>query len=182
MHDKSAFVGGVQTGLLGARTANNNDINAVRDLIYSILDEYGLPPDPRGTDRDLEDLEEHYMARGGLFEVVEDTHGRVLGTAGIYPLDEQRCELRKMYLAPELRGQGWGKAILCRMIRKAQELGFEEMELETASVLIEAIGLYRSFGFEPRLGKIDVERCDKAFWLKLTDYEAPVDAASSKAL
>ena len=46
-------------------------------------------------------------------------------------------------------------------------MGYEEIVLETASVLTEAIGLYRSFGFEPIPGKPDTDRCDQAYRLRL---------------
>jgi putative acetyltransferase len=72
-----------------------------------------------------------------------------------------------MYFAPELRGHGWGKKTLTRMIGRARELGFNRIYLETASQLKEAIGLYRSFGFTQTCEGMHSERCDQAFFLEL---------------
>ena len=159
--------------MLTIRSATNADTEAVRQLIFSVLGEYGLAPDPDHVDRDLCDIEASYAATGGLFEVLLDGKRRIVGTVGLFPLDERRCELRKMYFAPEIRGHGWGKALLNRMIAKAQASGFEEMVLETAGVLREAIALYQAFGFEPVPGEPEVARCDRRFRLGLVGYQPP---------
>ncbi len=43
------------------RCANNGDAKAIRTLVFDILKEYGLDPDPAETDSDLSDIEEHYQ-------------------------------------------------------------------------------------------------------------------------
>jgi len=149
-----------------ARIANNQDGEAVRDLVFSVLHEYGLKPDTEGIDRDLFDIEKNYFQRGGVFEVLEDANGKIVGSVGLYPLDEKSIELRKMYFDPEIRGRGLGKKTLNRMIATAEALGFARIELETASPLVEAIGLYKSFGFKPVQGA-HAPRCDQAFFLDL---------------
>ncbi|MBA3563157.1 MAG: GNAT family N-acetyltransferase [Gammaproteobacteria bacterium] len=159
--------------MLTIRSATNADVEPVRRLIFAVLAEYGLDPDPAHVDRDLDDIEATYLAGGGVFEVLLDRNRRIVGTVGLCPLDASRCELRKMYFAPEIRGQGWGKALLNRMIAKAQAGGFEEMVLETAGVLTEAIGLYQAFGFEPVAGDPEVARCDRKFRLGLVGYQPP---------
>ena len=153
--------------MLRIRFATNDDIVPVRELINGILSEYGLSPDPGGVDADLDNIETSYMARGGCFEVITDRE-QIIGTVGLYPHDETRVEIRKMYLAPSLRRRGIGKWLLERTLQQAWEMGYEEIVLETASVLTEAIGLYRSFGFEPIPGKPETDRCDQAYRLRLT--------------
>lgn len=152
------------------RPASNADGEIIRDLIYSVLTEYGLVPEPGGTDSDIEDVEKNYIARGGLFEVLEDSSGNILGTVGLYPMDpikDGTVELRKMYFRPELRGLGMGKKTLTRMIERSRELGFKRIYLETASQLKEAIGLYKRFGFTQTCEGMHSERCDQAFYLDL---------------
>jgi putative acetyltransferase len=145
------------------RQATQKDEAAIRTLIYSVLKEYGLKSDPNGVDADLGDIPGNYA--GGLFELYEDDHGKLLGSAALYKLTATTCELRKMYLAPEARGRGQGKWILERMLEKARVMGFTRVELETASCLKEAIQLYRRYGFRPMPGKHLAERCDQAFFL-----------------
>ncbi|MBC7909040.1 MAG: GNAT family N-acetyltransferase, partial [Pyrinomonadaceae bacterium] len=72
----------------------------------------------------------------------------------------------KMYFDKSLRGKGFGKRTLERMIEEAKLRGFRRIYLETNSVLKEAIGLYKKFGFEPTDEK-HAARCDQAYFLKL---------------
>lgn len=148
------------------RSATNADCERVQNLVFGVLREYGLEPETDGIDRDLSDIETHYIKRGGLFEVIEDEKGNLLGTVGLYPIDDETIELRKMYFAKDFRGQGFGKKTLKRMIEKGKELGFKKIYLETASVLKEAIGLYEKFGFES-VNEMHTPRCDRAFFMNL---------------
>jgi len=149
------------------RPATNRDGETVRELVFGVLIEYGLQPDPGGTDADLDELEGTYQQRGGAFDVVEDADGRVVGTVGLYATDPERFELRKMYLVPAARGKGLGKWLLARSVARAREKGAKRVTLETASVLTEAIALYRAFGFRPLTGAHCAARCDQVLVLDL---------------
>jgi putative acetyltransferase len=149
------------------RKANNQNIPAVTDLVYSILKEYGLQPDPCATDSDLQDLEKNYDNNGGSFDVLLDSTGRIIGSVGIFKINEEVCELRKMYLDSSHRGQGNGKLLLDHGIAKARELGFTMITLETAGVLKEAISLYTKYGFKPYKAEHVSSRCDQTYYLDL---------------
>ena len=127
---------------LSIRSASNRDGERIAELVFNVLAEYGLSPDPETTDADLKDIETNYLQRGGLFEVVEDEENNLLGSFGIYPIDRETCELRKMYLIPRARGLGLGKYVLQRTIEQAKNLGFKQVVLETSSKLIAANRLY----------------------------------------
>jgi putative acetyltransferase len=150
------------------RDATNEDCDAVKALVFKVLAEYNLVPEPLGTDSDLNDLETSYSSKGGIFEVLVDETGEIFGTVGLFPIDKKAIELRKMYFKRELRGKGFGKLTLKRMILIAKELGFSEIYLETASVLKEAVSLYESFGFKPTCEGMHTERCDRAYVLGLS--------------
>src|SRR5256714_675733 len=131
------------------RPATNADCERVINLVSTVLAEFQLPFDPDSKDADLKDIECSYLAAGGMFELIEDAHGKLLGTYGLFPLDDKQCELRKMYFLPEIRGLGLGKQVLDRAIEHARRLGFSAIVLETISVLKRAIYLYTRFGFVP---------------------------------
>ena len=149
------------------RSATNKDCANVQNLVFGILREYGLTIETGGTDADLADIEASYLHRGGVFEIVEDAAGNLLGTVGLYPLDAETIELRKMYFDKKLRGRGVGKKMLERMIKGARERGFKRIYLETATVLKEAAALYEKYGFQPTTERIHSARCDAAYFLEL---------------
>ena len=148
------------------RSATNADCGRVQNLVFGVLREYGLEPDLQGTDRDIADIEAHYITRGGIFELIENESGELLGTCGLYPMNDEIIELRKMYFSPEFRGQGFGKKTLQRMLEKARELGYQKIYLETAVILKEAVHLYEKFGFQLTDEK-HTPRCDAAYFLDL---------------
>lgn len=150
------------------RSATNADRDTVKQLVLGVLAEYGLQPDLDGTDADLNDLEANYLDRGGVFEVVENGDGQLLGSIGLYPLDHETIELRKMYFDPALRGRGLGRKLLDRMITIAKEKGYRRVFLETASKLKQAVHLYESGGFRP-VHDTHTPRCDQAYVLDLDD-------------
>jgi len=143
----------------------------VADLVYAVLGEYGLQPDPECTDADLKDIEQSYLRRGGAFYVLEQDEGSIMGSYGLYPLEAGLCELRKMYLHRDYRGRGHGRRMLEDALTKARQLGFQRITLETASVLTEAIRLYERYGFQPYQPDHLSRRCDQAYLLSLEENQ-----------
>lgn len=157
------------------RPATNRDLPAIREVVFSVLTEYGLRPDPGATDRDLDDIEASYVKSGGVFQVVVAADDEIVGTAGLMPLSDRRAELRKMYVKPAFRGRGLGKRLLENMLDAARRRGFDQIWLETNAVLREAIALYRRYGFAPVPCDHLSPRCDQAYLLELGDLERPSD-------
>ena len=148
------------------RSAGDSETETIKKLIYSVLVEYGLEPDPSGTDEDLEAIDESYHLNHGYFGVMEDD-GKVFATIGLRRVDDHCCELRKMYMLSGYRGKGYGGQLMRFALNKAQKLGYQRVVLETASPLIEAIALYEKYGFQEYSPESLANRCDKAFELNL---------------
>lgn len=82
---------------------------------------------------------------------VAEKEGKILGGGGIFPtegLPEDTCELVKMYLLPEARGIGLGRALIEKCLETAKETGFKHIYLETLDELHLALKIYARFGFE----------------------------------
>lgn len=144
------------------RTAQNVDAPAIKELVFGVLASYGLKPDPASTDKDLDDIEKNYLENVGYFAVLEH-EGTIVGSYGLFRVNESECELRKMYLSPGFRRKGLGKLLLEHALEKAKELKYDVVNLETASVLKEAIALYRKYGFVPYKAEHLSARCDQAY-------------------
>lgn len=148
------------------RPATNADRAAIKSLIYSVLGEYALSTCATLTDADLDDIESSYWGNQGYFAVIEEA-GVIVATMGVFYISADSCELRKMYAVPAARGQGLGKYLLNLAFSKARELGYRRMVLETATVLKEAIGLYKKYGFKEYHPEQISARCDQAYELML---------------
>jgi len=71
----------------------------------------------------------------------------VRAAALIRELGPRVGELKRMYVAREVRGQGIGRALLVRLEAEARELGLARIVLETGTRQTEALALYRRAGF-----------------------------------
>jgi putative acetyltransferase len=147
--------------------AMNRDKERIVALVIRILQEFGFQPDFESSEADLQDIEATYRNSGGLFMLVEDQDGQLLGTFAVQRLDAVTCKLRKMYLVPEARGRGLGRYMLDQALQDARRLGYTRMIIETVRVLEAAIRLYTRAGFVPVQQEAGSPRCDQVFALDL---------------
>jgi putative acetyltransferase len=132
-------------------------------VIRDSLAEYGLPWEPSGADRDVLEVEASYLEVGGEFWVIEH-QGKIVGTGAYYGVErgQKAVEIRKMYLLPTARGKGLGRYLLQELERAIAIRGFQEVWIETASVLKEAVKLYESSGYQAATG-VETARCDRVY-------------------
>lgn len=160
-------------GGLVLRPATNADGPAVQELIFSVLREFGLCPEPAATDADLADIEGSYGPRDGWFQVaVEPTSARVVGSVALLPRSAAVVELRKMYLLPPCRGRGLGRALLEAALAEARRAGYATVVLETAAALEKAVRMYRQAGFRDSDAPPHACRCEIVMSLDLADADA----------
>jgi len=155
------------------RRATNADREVAQRVVDRALREYGLCVVLDAGDRDLTDLEGHYDARGGRFELIEVSDGEVVGVVGWRQASDGVIELKKLYLAARARGHGVGRRALTRVIELARAAGARAIVLETAALLREANRLYTRAGFVAVNGEAAgpfatlTEQCDLAYRLEL---------------
>ena len=66
---------------------------------------------------------------------------------GVKRLDDDTCEIKKMYVVPAARGQGVARRLLCALERAAVELGYDIARLDTGPKQASARGLYEDEGY-----------------------------------
>jgi putative acetyltransferase len=147
------------------------DRSAIAEVVSTVLAEYGLGWEPEGADRDVLEIEQYYLATGGQFWTLLNAAGQVVGSAGYHPITRREqgiaVEIRKMYLLSAYRGQGLGRFVLEKLEDSIRSRGFQEIWIETASVLIEAVQLYENSGYLPSSG-VETARCDRVYVKQLT--------------
>ena len=88
-----------------------------------------------------------FVEPDGIFLVIRRQE-RAIACGGICRFDETRAELKRMYVVPEARGEGLGRRMLVELEAHARRLGYSAVVLETGDRQPEALGLYRSAGYE----------------------------------
>ena len=149
------------------RNWQESDRLAAASIIQSVLLEYGLPWQPGEADIDVLEVEKFYLQKSGEFWVVEQKN-QIVGTAAYYPIQRgnNAVEIRKMYLLPSVRGRGLGKYLLQQLEITIKNRGFQEIWIETVSVLQEAINLYENSDYLAAQG-VETARCDLVYYKKI---------------
>jgi putative acetyltransferase len=149
------------------RDWRTEDRELAAGVIKTVLEEYGLPWQPELADRDVIEVEKAYLLLGGEFWVVEQDEV-VVGTAAYQPIarGKKAVEIRKMYLLPAVRNQGLGRYLLQELEKAIAIKDYQEIWLETASILKEAVKLYELNGYEAATG-VETARCDLVYLKRL---------------
>jgi GNAT superfamily N-acetyltransferase len=83
----------------------------------------------------------------GLF-LIARLRGEPVGCGGLILHGADPAEIKRMWVAPAVRGLGLGRRILLELERLARESGASAIRLDTNRNLVEAISMYRSSGYE----------------------------------
>jgi ribosomal protein S18 acetylase RimI-like enzyme len=80
--------------------------------------------------------------------IARDRAGRAIGCVALRPMSDARyCEMKRLFVAPEGRGLGLGRALAEAILAEGARLGYAELRLDTLPSMQDAIGLYRKLGF-----------------------------------
>lgn len=83
--------------------------------------------------------------RGAI--LVAEASGAVIGCVGVRGLDEETCEMKRLYVRPGAQGQGVGATLVRAAVDRGRELGYLRMRLDTHISMLAAQALYLRFGF-----------------------------------
>jgi putative acetyltransferase len=89
---------------------------------------------------------EHLEGGHGTFLVARDGD-RAVGCGAIRLLDPTTAEAKRMYVEPDQRGKGVGRAVLAGLEAAAIQLGVRRLVLETGIYQDAALSFYRRAGF-----------------------------------
>ncbi len=154
------------------RNGTNNDTAKVVDLVSRTLLEFGLVFSAETSESDLRDIEKTYTENDGAFMVTETVNGNLIATIALLKIDAATCKLRKMYVDQGYRGKGLGEQLLKMAIKKAEDLRYTHIVLETVQSMKAAISLYQKHGFVVSSGiEISSPRCEIVMTKKLTSIK-----------
>jgi putative acetyltransferase len=137
---------------------SDRDLDDVRRLFHSFLawhrerhtEDLALIEayfDEAGWEREVNGLPGPYAPPDGALLIAREAEV-ALGCVALKRLDEESCEMKRMFVAPMARGGGAGRALADAVLARARAVGYRRMYLDTSIRQTEAITLYRSLGFE----------------------------------
>lgn len=126
----------------------DGDVAGVVELILPIQrEEFGIAISA-ADQPDLAAIPTFYQSGKGQFWVAV-ADGSIVGTLGLKDIGNDQAALRKMFVAPKVRGREHGVAalLLARLIAYAGERGIKEVFLGTTEKFLAAHRFYEKNGF-----------------------------------
>lgn len=122
------------------------DYERTRALFEDYAASLDFDLDFQGFREELARFPGEYAPPTGSILLARDETG-VGGCVALRALDDRMCEMKRLYVAPSLRGRGAGRALTEAVIAEGRRMGYERMRLDTVPSMEAARALYRSLGF-----------------------------------
>lgn len=98
-------------------------------------------------ERELSTLPGKYAKPGGSL-LLACYNDQPAGCVALKKLDNESCEMKRMFVYPGFHGKGIGYALAKAIIDEAKMIGYTFMKLDTSFRQTEAQKLYEAFGFK----------------------------------
>jgi len=138
----------VVPGLSFTRAETPTHISQARELFLEYAQSLGFSLCFQNFEKELADLPGDYAPPAGRLLLAEYDH-QLAGCAALHKLEPAVCEMKRLYLRPQFRGKGLGRALADHVIFESRKIGYERLRLDTVEpVMKDAVGMYRKLGFK----------------------------------
>jgi putative acetyltransferase len=122
-------------------------LTSVRELFLEYAQSLGFSLCFQSFDRELLGLPGDYAPpEGRLLLAIHE--GAPAGCVALHKLEPDICEMKRLYVRPQFRGKGLGRALAERVIAEAREIGYKQLRLDTVEPMMQAaVFMYRTLGF-----------------------------------
>ncbi|WP_374490559.1 carbonate dehydratase [Zoogloea sp.] len=131
--------------VLGAE--HQTELEQVRQFFRNYAGWLGVNLEYQNFGAEMASLPGAYAAPAGRLFLAE-LDGQAVGCVGIRPSTDGVCEMKRLYVEPEARGQSVGRELALAAIKAAKALGYRRIMLDTLPAMRIAVKLYRELGFK----------------------------------
>jgi len=128
------------------RAKSDVDWEIASDLFVEYAESLDFDLSFQSFDDEVADLRRQYAPPAGCMLLAQDGV-RTVGCVALRRLNERICEMKRLYVMPEVRGQGYGKQLVLSIIREARERNYDRIRLDTVPAMERARSLYAELGF-----------------------------------
>lgn len=127
-----------------------DDIEVARNLFMEYIKALGVDLSFQDVDAELAELPGKYAPPAGIILIARDHVGYPVGCAALRPLAEPgTCEMKRLYVHPQVRGQDLGRRLVEAIIDYSRRANYARVLLDTLASMHAAQKLYVSLGFRP---------------------------------
>jgi N-acetylglutamate synthase-like GNAT family acetyltransferase len=96
---------------------------------------------------DVRDIKRVYLQHSAAF-LVGVYEGRIVAMGALRRPSDERAEIKRMRVHPDVQGRGFGQTILTALEQQALILGYKTLYVSTSTLQKAALSLYRKNGFQ----------------------------------
>jgi len=123
-------------------------IESVRALFQEYWTSFAFTPCFQSFDSELATLPGKYAPPNGRL-LLATIGGEPAGCVALRRFDQTRGEVKRLYVRPQFRGSGLGKALMNALAAEARGIGYSELIADTIpKVMATALAMYERLGFE----------------------------------
>ena len=116
-------------------------------------------------DDELKDFRDKYGLPDGRLYLAY-WNGEAVGSIALRKIDDETCELKRMYVKPAFRKNGIAKMLIQQLVTDARDIGYRSMLLDTLPFLQTAIHMYQKIGFY-EIERYNNSPMDTSIYMKL---------------
>ena len=149
-----------------APVETSTQIENVRGLLQEYWTSFGFTPRFQNFAEEVAALPGKYAPPAGRLALAR-VDGVAAGCIAMRRFDQERCEVKRLYVNPNFRGLGLGRGLLEWVIAQARAAGYRELIGDTMPVMSQALALYDLLGFE-RTGPYSSDGTAGTVYIRLT--------------
>jgi putative acetyltransferase len=124
------------------RAATISDLDEIRALLREYAAWLEVDLCFQNFEQELAGLPGEYAPPRGRLLIAEGA-----GCIALRAIDDETCEMKRLYVRPEHRGSGLGRGLILAIIEEARAIGYRRIRLDTMPKMAGAQSLYGSLGF-----------------------------------
>ncbi|KPU43043.1 putative N-acetyltransferase YsnE [Oxobacter pfennigii] len=125
---------------------DDKNLEVIKGLFMEYAESLGIDLGFQNFKEELDNLPGGYAAPEGRL-MLAYSGDAATGCIALRKIDNVTCEMKRLYIRPEFRGQGLSRIMAEELIKEAKKAGYKYMRLDTLPSMNAAIGLYKSLGF-----------------------------------
>lgn len=96
---------------------------------------------------EIDKMPEGYEPPEGSY-LLAYVNGEAAGIVALKRLEENICEMKRLFVIPKYQGIGLGRLLTEQIIDQGKKLGYSRMRLDSSrSVMAKAVSMYKAMGF-----------------------------------
>jgi ribosomal protein S18 acetylase RimI-like enzyme len=124
----------------------DEEILGAKKLIVAYIQWLNLDLSYQNIDDELSNFPNKYKEPHGVFLIAKENN-KVVGCVGIRKLENNICEMKRLFVNDRYRGNGIGKKLVEMITKEAKLKHYEKMRLDTLNTMEDALNIYRKNGF-----------------------------------